>query len=82
MTSILCEIAALYWSTSGTFALEAQNLYMYLLAPKCSAAARIAGQMLRTGALMMLDPEGTKSMYATPEIRDSRHLMVVSWQVK
>lgn len=60
MTSILREMAALYWSSMGTLALSAQNPCMYRAVPKCSARASKAGQMVRNGATSMLPPVDMK----------------------
>lgn len=73
MMSMLWEIAALYWSTSGTLALVAQKLYMYRLAPKRRVTARTTGQIARNGAVRMLEPLGTRRRYATAVTRDRRH---------
>lgn len=75
ITAMLCESAALYWSTSGTLALDAQKACMYLLAPKRSAAARVVGHMLREIVWKMPGPgeEETKRRYARAVRRETRH---------
>lgn len=59
--SMLCFMAALYWSSKGTSALVAQKFSMYRAVPKRNATARITGQIDRQGASKTLSPEDTKS---------------------